>query len=329
MKDLREEEAAHQQGIYATARLFFQSLAMRSAAKAASCAGPAENVGELPAQTDDARLAALRKAAAAGDTKAQCELGFIYEHGLYERGSGAPPDRAQAIKWYLSAAEHGLAAAQYNLANLYLYTPQKAGFVDITDMREEPPRQQHADAAKWFAKAADQGLAGAQIALGVIYESGDGMPRNQIEAVKWFRKAADQGSAEAEMALSVMYELGEGVTQDYAEGAAWCRKAAEQDNAYAQTLLGILYWRGQGIDRNPVQAHMWLSLAAAKGFRLAFVERRFVADQMPYPAVVEAQRLAQEWTPKSKPVIRPASAQSAERNESTATILTSLSRDEE
>ena len=83
------------------------------------------------------------------------------------------------------------------------------------------------EAAKWFGKAAEQGYAEAQLRLGSMFQSGIGVPEDDREAVKWYRKAAEQGHAWAQMRLSSMYASGEGVHQDYEEAAKWFRKAAK------------------------------------------------------------------------------------------------------
>jgi hypothetical protein len=55
----------------------------------------------------------------------------------------------------------------------------------------------YAEALKWFSRAAEQGHAGSQNNLGIMYNSGLGVPKNTTEAIKWWRKAADQGYPDA------------------------------------------------------------------------------------------------------------------------------------
>lgn len=76
-------------------------------------------------------------------------------------------------------------------------------------------------------------VAGALRPHSLMYDLGDGVPKNDAEAVKWYRRAAEQGNAAAPSNLGVMYETGQGVTWDYAEAVKWWRKAAEQGLATA------------------------------------------------------------------------------------------------
>lgn len=74
--------------------------------------------------------------------------------------------------------------------------------------------QDYTEAAKLYRLAADQGTPVAQSNLGLMYQSGRGVPRSYPEAVMWFRRAADQGDAEAQSNLGVMYSEGQGLPQD-------------------------------------------------------------------------------------------------------------------
>ena len=88
-------------------------------------------------------------------------------------------------------------------------------------------RGDYAAALAQWQPLAEQGIARAQNNLGVIYENGQGVPRNVVEAMKWYRRAAEQGYAGA------------------------------------QNNLGLIYALGRGVPRDPMRAHMWFSLAAS------------------------------------------------------------------
>src|SRR5579863_8487504 len=67
------------------------------------------------------------------------------------------------------------------------------------------------------------GNVNAQVQLGVIYLTGDGVPKDDAEALKWLQKAADQDNALAERYLAEMYFKGRGVPADIAQAARWLR----------------------------------------------------------------------------------------------------------
>jgi hypothetical protein len=53
--------------------------------------------------------------AKAGHTKAQYNIGI-----LYDQGKGVVLDRAEAVRWWRKSAESGFRMAQHNLANSYI-----------------------------------------------------------------------------------------------------------------------------------------------------------------------------------------------------------------
>jgi TPR repeat protein len=104
----------------------------------------------------------------------------------------------------------------------------------------------------------------AQVELGVIYLTGNGVPRDDAEAVKWLRKAADQDSPLGERYLAEMYFKGRGVAADNEEAAKWLRLAANQDDAQSQYNLAVLYTKGLGVPRNLKEATNLMRRAAAQ-----------------------------------------------------------------
>jgi uncharacterized protein len=153
-------------------------------------------------------------------------------------------------------------------------------------------------AATWYRKAADQGNAKAQSNLGLMYLTGRGVPQDFAEAVKWYGKAADQGDAAAQYNLGVMYDSGQGVLRDDGTAANWYRKAADQGLAAALYNLGGLYESGRGVPQDFISAYMWFHLAAAQGQKEAVENRDAVAQSMTPTQIADAQRLAREWRPK-------------------------------
>jgi uncharacterized protein len=53
--------------------------------------------------------------------------------------------------------------------------------------------------------------------------------KNYSEAMHFFRKAADLGDTQAMSNIGVMYDNGEGVPKNAAEAARWYKKAADRD----------------------------------------------------------------------------------------------------
>ena len=158
--------------------------------------------------------------------------------------------------------------------------------------------QDDVEAVRWYRLAADQGHAPAQSNLGVMYDTGRGVPQDDVEAAKWTRLAADQGHADAQSNLGVMYADGQGVPQDDVEAARWTRLAADQGHARAQYNLGVMYSTGRGVPQDDVEAHKWVNLAASRATgddQKQFAERRdILAKLMPPAQIAEAQKLARE-----------------------------------
>ncbi len=88
-------------------------------------------------------------------------------------------DYVTAANEWRPLADAGSAAAQFNLALLYL------------DGHGVP--QSYEQAVEWFLRAADQGYAKAQDDLGLLYEKGQGVHRNYVRAHMWFNICAASG----------------------------------------------------------------------------------------------------------------------------------------
>ena len=114
------------------------------------------------------------------------EVGYVVLY-VNQGMHGVTVDYEEARKWYVKAAEQGLADAQNNLGCMYI-----KGDCLLID---------YAEARKWFTNAAEQGLADSQYNLGKMYHLGKDVPIDYEIARKWYSKAIEQGSEEAKEGL--------------------------------------------------------------------------------------------------------------------------------
>lgn len=150
----------------------------------------------------------------------------------------------------------------------------------------------YAIALKNFREAAAQGHAKAQFELGLMYEQGDGVPKDPNESAKWYRKALAQGHELARKALARVEERPGGSYKDgvaaYERGdfkkafRLW-QPLAASGNIRAQARLGLLFDLGRGVASDLIKAVNWYRKAAEQGFApaqmglaLMFIEGRGV-----------------------------------------------------
>ena len=69
--------------------------------------------------------------------------------------------------------------------------------------------------------------------------------------------------------LGLVYEQGRGVARDEGQAASWFRKAALQGDPHAQFRFGRACERGRGEPKDLVEAYKWYSLSAQGGYKRA------------------------------------------------------------
>jgi TPR repeat protein len=85
--------------------------------------------------------------------------------------------------------------------------------------------------------AALRGDKNSEFNVGVIYERGIGVDKNETLAAQWYEKAAHEGHADAQYNLAIMYASGRGVAKDDAQAMMWLALAARQGDKEARKLL--------------------------------------------------------------------------------------------
>jgi len=230
----------------------------------------------------------FRQAANEGLGRAQCWLGYLYQH-CYQHERHIKKDLPEGARWFQHAAKQGEAIAQYNLGVCY------EGGLGVSVDNDKM--------ILWYRNAAEQGHLESHFRLGVHYtskpcagsfgvsgETRDGMTllqrasekghiqsqlrlgrlqgsrsRNYAEQFKWYSLAAQQGNGEGQASLGTCYERGEGAPQDHSAAIKWYQAAIEQGDRHGQYALGSCYENGRGVVRNLKEATKWYHLAAERG----------------------------------------------------------------
>jgi len=102
--------------------------------------------------------------------------------------------------------------------------------------------------------------------MGILYATGNGVPKDYVAALAWYQRAAASGSAGAMNNIATMYFHGLGVPQSYEETVKWLRVAVKQGDATAQNRLGAMYDDGLGVAKSEHEAFELFNLAANQGY---------------------------------------------------------------
>jgi TPR repeat protein len=158
-----------------------------------------------------------------------------------------------------------------------------------------------ANALDRLREEADAGDIRAQFDLAVRYATGrSGAPFSQRLAGVYYEKAARGGDDRAMLNLGMMYEAGRGVPKDDLESIRWTLAAAEAGNTRAQFQMALRFEIGHGVEPNLVIANMWLVLSAsagspAAGFRLPSLENRLEKEQ-----IRVSRKMARKWAKRRR-----------------------------
>jgi TPR repeat protein len=129
-------------------------------------------------------------AAKQGHIKAECCLGKMYADAEFYRLSGVVglrEDRAEAVRWYLRAAEAGYPLAQKLLGLCYCHGKGVA---------KDPMMGR-----KWLVLAAKQRDRDALFFLGNFSHLKWGAAKSDAKAYRWYHMAASRGHREARKVL--------------------------------------------------------------------------------------------------------------------------------
>ncbi|MDX9783031.1 MAG: tetratricopeptide repeat protein [Bacteroidales bacterium] len=155
------------------------------------------------------------------------ENSTLHRHLAYSYfNEGKEQHRAQAVKWFRTAAGEGDGESMYMLGMIL-----KMGLGTNVNKQES---------FSWFMKASDK-FAYATLAVASCYGNGEGVAQNYPEAIRWFEKClksdAPEVVLEASYSLGICYLKGNGVTKDEKRAEEYLRYAAERGHKGAQQFF--------------------------------------------------------------------------------------------
>jgi TPR repeat protein len=230
---LQEQLARAQHAIdaqdYATASRIYRPLAERGvpAAQGGMARLFINNWIHPEVSTAERQRAAFQWAqsgARGNDPASQHVLGYMVSGSTGTGGWGGMIDEREGFRWYLKAAEQGLARSQVAVGIAY----SNGRGVERDD----------AAAARWYARAAEQQDPWGEVNLGHLYREGRGVQRNDSSAFQWYQRAASRGNQAAQVEVGSAYIEGRGVARNLSEAKRILEPIAAQnvDIAYNQTV---------------------------------------------------------------------------------------------
>jgi len=197
----------------------------------------------------------IRKAAEAGSATAMTLMGDFAGQGI-----GQEPEARTAAFWYGRASAEKEPLGYLGMAQIY--DRGAAGVV-----------KDESRATLLVLEAAKLGEPLAMNEMGVRYQTGRGVARDNVAAVGWFSMAAQHDLAAAMVNLGNCYETGNGCLKDFERAGNNYAAAAKQGHPVAQFMIASMFERGLGTKANPVFAFVNYARSAAGGYKEAEAKR--------------------------------------------------------
>ena len=109
------------------------------------------------------------------------------------------------------------------------------------------------------------GDADAQYNLGILHDTGQGVPQDYREAARWYGMAGDQNHASALYNLGLLHFEGKGVARDEVKAIELYRRAARHGDADALSSIGYMFLHGIGVEEDQLEGMAFFLLAAERG----------------------------------------------------------------
>lgn len=187
--------------------------------------------------------------------------GYYLAGNMYKNGTYVQQNWVSWFQNISEAANLGLSDAQADLGVAYLYGEEKANVAQDANV-----------AVQWLRKAAEQGNEKGNYYLGICYEYGAGVDKNEEESLKFYYIAANEGHALAQCEIAAAYLIGKpGFDINYQEAYKYANAAIEQESPRAYKIMADIYYYGLGVDTDYKKAAELYQKASDSGLVSASV----------------------------------------------------------
>ena len=202
---------------------------------------------------------------------------------MYWKGSLVKVDLPKAQQLLEQAAEGDFIPAKVCLAQYYLELKDKEALPQIITLLQS---------------AAYRKNAKAMTLLGTVYKD---HLRDPARALALFHEAIKHKDPQGHYELSLMYETGEGVPKDMRQAFIHCREAARQFHTNAKFKLGLMFLRGSFYPKDLDLAAYWFGRAADNGHKEAAEKLSIIRELDPdsAPTPVKKSRITQALADES------------------------------
>lgn len=191
----------------------------------------------VPGAPDAAVMAAFMKKAESGDERAKRALGIMYAFGI-----GVDIDTERGVDFFVSNELKNNSRYMRSLLGVVNAATAATASISMVDdqgrlISEEEEERRAYDV---MANTAKNGDSSTWLSLGIACASGAGIDKDFVQASSWIEKAAKANDALAQVLLGMMYETGMGVTRDENASGRWYARSEAHPELTEQETMQLL-----------------------------------------------------------------------------------------
>lgn len=235
---------------------------------------------ELTVKVDSTDIPTIVKSSEYGSPEALTFIGRMYEKGIYFK-----KNLITAAEYYLRAMRLDSPRAPYFLEGL----EKNDEFTNLLKkkLNDKDPKAEFVlyglfslgysskffkqDALNLLKKSANKGYLPAINELGLLYNTGNKVPKDLQKAITLWSESEKLGNEEAKIRI-VLSEIFNNDSQNLNSDIKYLEKCDSLGSILAQTALGYCYENGIGVEQNDATAVRYFRTAARRGSSFAYDE---------------------------------------------------------